>query len=46
MDSNQAVLTMGHVEAINPNSLTVRYDPPSDQGREPLVGDMGVRAIH
>jgi hypothetical protein len=46
IDSNQAVLTLGHVEAINSNSLTVRYDPPDKHAREPLVGDMAVRAIH
>jgi hypothetical protein len=46
IDSNQALLTMGHVEAINSNSITVKYDPPDHHGREPLVGDMGVRAIH
>jgi hypothetical protein len=46
IDSNQAVLTLGHVEAINSNSITVKYDPPDRHGREPLVGDMAVRAIH
>jgi hypothetical protein len=46
IDSNQALLTMGHVEVVNPNSLIVRYDPPAKTGREPLVGDMAVRAIH
>jgi hypothetical protein len=46
IDSNQALLTMGHVETINQNSIIVKYDPPEKTGREPLVGDMGVRAIH
>jgi len=46
IDSNQAVLTMGHVEAVGANSITVNYDPPDRHGRLPLVGDMAVRAIH
>jgi hypothetical protein len=46
IDSNQAVLTMGHVETINKSSIIVRYDPPDRHGREPLAGDMAVRAIH
>ncbi|MGD0462284.1 MAG: hypothetical protein ABSB74_07325 [Tepidisphaeraceae bacterium] len=46
IDSNQATLTMGHVDAVNPNSIIVRYDPPDRHGREPLQGDMAVRAIH
>lgn len=46
IDSNQATLTMGHVETINTHSIIVRYDLPTRQGREPLVGDMAVRAIH
>jgi hypothetical protein len=46
IDSNQALLTMGHVETINQNSIIVKYDPPAKTGREPLAGDMAVRAIH
>jgi hypothetical protein len=46
LDSNGKILTMGKVEAISPNSLTVRYDPPQKDGREPAVGDVAVRAIH
>ncbi len=46
IDSNQKVLAMGHVETINPNTLTVRYDPPGENGRDPVPGDLAVRAIH
>jgi hypothetical protein len=46
IDSNQKLLTMGHVEVVNQKSLTVRYDVPGEHGREPLVGDVAVRAIH
>lgn len=46
IDSNQNVLAMGHVETINQTSLTVRYDPPSPPGRNPVPGDIAVRAIH
>lgn len=46
IDSNQKILAMGHVETINPNSLTVRYDPPGKNGRDPASGDLAVRAIH
>jgi hypothetical protein len=46
VDSNGKVLTMGKVEAINQNSLTVRYAAPGPQGRVPVEGDAAVRAIH
>jgi len=46
IDSNQATLTMGHVETIDPKFLVVRYDPPGPKGRIPAVGDMAVRAIY
>ena len=45
LDSKQKVLAMGHVEGIGPGTLTVRYDRQSG-GRDPLVGDLAVRAIH
>ncbi len=46
LDSNGKILTMGKVEAVTPNSLTVKYDPPGKGGREPAIGDVAVRAIH
>jgi hypothetical protein len=46
IDSNQVLLTMGHVETINQSSVIVKYDPPAATGREPVQGDMAVRAIH
>jgi hypothetical protein len=46
LDSNQKVLTMGHVETVEPRSLIVRYDPPGSSGRAPVAGDLAVRAIH
>jgi hypothetical protein len=46
VDSNGKTLTMGTVEAINGNSLTVKYVNPSSAGRAPLEGDAAVRAIH
>jgi len=46
LDSNGKVLTMGLVEAINKNSLTVHYDNPARHGRVPVEGDVAVRAIH
>ena len=47
LDSNGKTLTMGLVEAINKNTLTVHYDNPTDKhGRAPVEGDIAVRAIH
>jgi hypothetical protein len=46
IDSNGKTLTLGHVEAINRNSITVRYANPGPHGRAPVRGDAGVRAIH
>ncbi len=46
LDSNGKVLTMGKVEAVTENSLTVKYDPPGKGGREPAIGDVAVRLIH
>ena len=46
VDSNGKVVTMGTVEAINRNSLTVRYANPGPHGRAPVEGDAAVRAIH
>jgi hypothetical protein len=46
VDSNGKVVTMGTVEAINRNSLTVRYANPGPHGRVPTEGDAAVRAIH
>lgn len=46
IDSNGKSLTLGHVEAINKNSLTVKYANPSADGRAPVEGDAAVRAIH
>jgi hypothetical protein len=46
VDSNGKVVTMGTVEAINHNSLTVRYVNPTRHGRAPVEGDAAVRAIH
>ena len=45
LDSNRQVLTMGTVEAINRSNITVRYEPPDKTGREPVTGDLAVRAI-
>jgi hypothetical protein len=46
LDSNRKFLTMGKVEAVNRNSLTVHYDNPTDRkGRAPVQGDIAVRAI-
>jgi hypothetical protein len=46
LDSNGKILAMGKVEAIAGDSLTVRYDPPGKNGRDPVIGDVAVRAIH
>jgi hypothetical protein len=46
IDSNQVLLTMGHVETVTQSSIIVKYDPPAATGREPVQGDMAVRAIH
>ena len=46
LDSNGKILAMGKVEAIAGDSLTVRYDPPGKNGRDPVIGDIAVRAIH
>jgi hypothetical protein len=46
IDSNGKVLTLGHVEAINRDSLTVRYSNSGSHGRAPVPGDAAVRAIH
>ena len=46
IDSNGRVLTLGNVEAINRNSITVRYSNPGPHGRAPVEGDAAVRAIH
>jgi hypothetical protein len=46
VDSNGKVVTMGTVEAISHNSLTVRYANPGPHGRVPVEGDAAVRAIH
>ncbi len=46
VDSNGKVVTMGTVEAINHNSLTVKYATPGRHGRAPVEGDAAVRAIH
>jgi hypothetical protein len=46
IDSNQVLLTMGHVETINQNLIIVKYDTPDKAKREPVQGDMAVRAIH
>ncbi|HEY1922787.1 MAG TPA: hypothetical protein VGG44_08465 [Tepidisphaeraceae bacterium] len=46
VDSNQVLLTMGHVDAINQNLVIVKYDTPDPAKREPVQGDMAVRAIH
>jgi hypothetical protein len=45
LDSNRQVLTLGTVEAINRSNITVRYEPPDKTGREPVIGDLAVRAI-
>jgi hypothetical protein len=45
IDSNRQVLTMGTVEAINASNLTVRYEAPDKTGRDPVAGDLAVRAI-
>jgi len=45
MDSNRQVLTLGTVEAINRSNITVRYQPPDKDGRDPVIGDLAVRAI-
>ncbi len=37
---------MGHVETINQNLIIVKYDTPDKAKREPVQGDMAVRAIH
>ncbi|MGA2442745.1 MAG: hypothetical protein ABSH08_17460 [Tepidisphaeraceae bacterium] len=46
MDSNGKVLVLGTVEAINANSLTVKYQTPDPKSRGPLVGDVAARFIH
>jgi len=46
MDSNGKVLVMGTVEAVNANSLTVKYEKPDPRSRAPVAGDVAVRAIH
>jgi hypothetical protein len=46
IDSNRKVLTLGTVEAIGRNTLTVRYKTPGKNGRAPVEGDAAVRAIH
>jgi hypothetical protein len=46
IDSNGKTLTLGNVEAINRNSITVRYSNPGPHGRVPVRGDAAVRAIH
>jgi hypothetical protein len=46
VDSNGKVVTMGTVEAVNRNSLTVHYANPGPHGRPPTEGDAAVRAIH
>jgi hypothetical protein len=46
VDSNGKVVTMGTVEAINRDTLTVRYANPGPHGRDPVAGDAAVRAIH
>ena len=46
IDSNGKTLTLGNVEAINRNSITVRYANPARHGRAPVKGDAAVRAIH
>jgi hypothetical protein len=46
MDSNGKVLTLGKVEAINFDTVTVLYTPPTDKGtRAPAVGDVAARFI-
>jgi hypothetical protein len=46
MDSNGKVLVLGTVEAVNANSLTVKYEKPDPASRAPMAGDVAVRAIH
>jgi hypothetical protein len=47
LDSNGKVLALGKVEAVNPDSLTVRYDISGDKSyRAPAVGDVAARFIH
>jgi hypothetical protein len=46
MDSNGKVLVLGTVEAVNANSLTVKYEKPDPKSRAPMAGDVAVRAIH
>ena len=45
MDSNGKILTMGKVEAISHDTLTVRYDFPQKDGRVPAPGDVAARFI-
>ena len=45
VDSSGKILAMGKVETIKTDSLIVRYDV-SPSGRDPVVGDAAVRAIH
>jgi len=46
MDSSGRVLVLGTVEAVNANSLTVKYEKPDPASRAPMAGDVAVRAIH
>jgi len=44
IDANGNTFAIGQVEAISNNRLDVRYQPPAN-GREPIAGDLAVRAI-
>jgi hypothetical protein len=46
LDSNRQTLTLGYVEKINPDSITVRFSDPTSAGRVPVPGDMAVRFVH
>jgi hypothetical protein len=46
VDTNGKTLTMGTVEAISHNTLTVKYSNPGPKGAVPVEGDAAVRAIH
>jgi hypothetical protein len=44
IDADGDIIATGQVEAISNNRLNVRYTPPSE-GRNPIRGDLAVRAI-
>jgi hypothetical protein len=46
LDSNRQTLTLGTVERVNPDTVTVRFSDPLPSGRVPAVGDMAVRFVH